>query len=180
MSGIIPTYTEIAALRNRLFDKNLKHWIHDDLFTPGWWFLLLSCILPWYIWWKLVDKNRIFEILSYGLIWAVLSIASDLVGVELGLWGYPDKLIPIIPPMVPADLTVIPVSYMLVYQYFPLWQSFVKASIVLSALFSYIIEPIFELFDLLILDKWKHTYSFIGFIFGAILFKFVMEKIKKR
>lgn len=85
-------------------------------------------------------------------------------GVDLLLWGYPNKLIHFIPPLLPADLVVIPVAGMLIYQYFSTWKTFIPAAIVLAGVLGFIIEHFFAIYNMFDLIKWKHSYSFIGFI----------------
>lgn len=178
MNNKVPSYENVLEIRKLFADIGFQHWYHDDVFTLGWWFLLISATLPWYIWWKLVDKKRIFEIFSYGLVWGIFSVLFDVVGADFILWGYPDKLLPNIPPLLPADLTVIPVSYMLAYQYCSSWKAFSIVNVLLAALFSYVIEPIFKLFNFIELHKWNHTYSFIGFIICTIAIKVLIDKLK--
>ncbi|WP_232311219.1 hypothetical protein [Robertmurraya korlensis] len=85
----IPNYQDIQNSRQELSEVAFKHWLNDDLFSPIWWLLLASTIIPVFIWYKLVDKERFFEILSYGLIATCLSTVLDVIGVDLIRWGYP-------------------------------------------------------------------------------------------
>ncbi|NHM32056.1 hypothetical protein [Neobacillus terrae] len=108
MSKLLPTYRDIQQLRGKLRDISYEHWLHNDLFTWRWWLLLLLTIVPWIIWWRLVDKKRVAEILLYGTLIAILAILLDNIGTDLIWWGYPTKLFQMFPPLVPADITVVP------------------------------------------------------------------------
>lgn len=174
----IPSYKDEQTLREKLRDISLEHWVHEDLFSFNWWLLLAASILPFFIWWRLVDKTRLFEILTFGLICAIFACFLDVVGVSFLLWGYPDKLFHFIPPLVPADFVVIPVSGMLIYQYFSTWKSYAAAAAGLGILFAYIIEPLFSLLDMFVLIHWKHTYSFIGFILFFLGIRLLMMGLK--
>lgn len=174
-----PSYEEVQKAREKLRDVSFEHWVQDDLFSFNWWLLMAATILPFFIWWKLVDKERFFEILAFGLICGIFACFLDVMGVDLLLWGYPDKLFHFIPPLMPADFVVIPVSGMLIYQYFRTWKSFSTASVILAAIFAYIIEPLFSLLNMFELIHWKHTYSLIGFILLFVAVRFVVLGLKK-
>lgn len=51
--------------------------------------------------------------MSMGIISSIL----DVIGIDILLRGYPIKLFFMIPPLFPADLTVIPVAFSLAYHY---------------------------------------------------------------
>lgn len=177
----IPSSSEIEAEKIKLIDLSYSHWVHSDLFSLNWWILFCSTIIPYFIWWKLVDKNRFFELFSYGLVCACIAMTLDVMGTEMMLWSYPDKLFPWIPPLIPADLVVIPLSAMLVYQYFNKWTFFLFANILWAILFAYIIEPIFLYLGMFALGpSWGHTHSFIGFFLLGIVLKLFMTGLKRK
>ncbi|MBM7659711.1 hypothetical protein JOC85_000478 [Bacillus mesophilus] len=175
----IPTYEEIQEVRRALSNMNLDHWLHKEVFTMTWWFLLFSSIAPFIVWWKLVDRERFDEIFSFGLLCGIFATILDVMGVDLVLWGYPDKLFSMIPPLFPADLCVIPVSTMLMYQIFTRWRSFFYATVVWSFVLSFVIEPIFVYFNMFALHNWKHMYSFFAFIAFLLFCRFIFSKIQK-
>lgn len=78
----IPTYKDEQSIREKLRDVSLEHWLKEDLFSFNWWLLLAACILPFFIWWRLVDKGRFFEILAFGLLCAIFACFLDVVGVN--------------------------------------------------------------------------------------------------
>lgn len=175
-----PSNIEIDKEKEKLSHLSIEHWLQHDLLSFNWWILFLATIIPYFIWWKVVDKNRFFELFSYGMFCATICMLLDIIGTEFMLWSYPDKLLPIITPLIPANLVVIPISAMLVYQYFGKWKCFLLATIGWSILFSYIIEPLFILRKMFVMgDHWSHTKSFVGFIILAIFLKTVFEKIMK-
>jgi len=174
-------FIELEEKKSELNHLSMNHWLKHDLLSLNWWILFFATILPYFIWWKLVDKNRFFEIFSYGLLCASLSMLLDVMGTEMMAWAYPDKLLPFIPPLIPADLVVIPITAMLVYQYCTRWKSFIICNIGWAVLFSYIIEPLFVLRGMFQLGEyWKHSYSFIGFLLLGSLLKLGFEQLKKK
>ncbi|ULT59489.1 hypothetical protein L1999_13600 [Neobacillus drentensis] len=172
-----PTFEDVKKVRETLRDVSINHWFHDDLFTWKWWLLLISATIPWLIWIRFRDKERTFEILSYGLIWATFASITDVIGGDMILWGYPDKLLPTVPPLLPADITVIPISYMFMYQYTKTFKTYLVFSFLLSGCFSYIIEPLFIKGQMFALHNWTHTYSFIGFFVLSQIVYFIIKKL---
>ncbi|MFD2614921.1 CBO0543 family protein [Paenibacillus gansuensis] len=171
-----PTYDDVLQARERLRDVSASHWYHEDLGSWQWWFLLLVSIVPWIVWRRYRDRNRSYEILSYGFLWASLATSFDVIGGELLLWGYPDKLLPMVPPMFPADLTVIPVLYMWMYKWASTARKYFIGTLALAFLFSFIIEPVFIFFHMFFLQHWKHIYSFFGFIILSYVVLWIHRK----
>ncbi|PLT29434.1 CBO0543 family protein [Peribacillus deserti] len=163
MDKNIPAQKQIYQERAKWVNDILEHWYHEDFLSIRWWFLFGCTLIPYYIWWKLVERDRFFEIFTFGLVTTITSCIFDVVGVYLGLWDYPAQFIPLVPFFVPADITAIPVTSMLLYQYCKHWKSFTAASMALSAVFAYVFEPLFIKLDIFEIYKWKHTYGFAGF-----------------
>ena len=175
------SFIEINEEKSRLNHISIEHWLEHDLFSLNWWILFSATIIPYFVWWILVDKYRLFEIFSYGLLCACTSMLLDVIGTEMLLWAYPDKLLPWIPPLIPADFVIIPITSMLVYQYCRSWKSFMLANLGWATLFSYIIEPLFVMRGMFYLGHhWRHTYSLIGFFILGMLLKGLFELIKRK
>ncbi|MFT8323474.1 MAG: CBO0543 family protein [Bacillus sp. (in: firmicutes)] len=176
-----PTYLEINQEKSKLLKLIYSHWINHDLFSLNWWILICATIFPYFIWWRFVKKDRFFEIFCYGLLCSCFSIILDVIGTEMMLWGYPDKLVPWIPPLLPADFVIIPITAMIVYQRFETWKSFLLANFCWAILFSYIIEPFFVKLGMFALgNHWCHTYSFFGFFLLGIVLKLFITRLKKK
>lgn len=88
-------------------------------------------------------------------------------------------LVPAAPPLVIVDLGVIPVVYMLIYQYFPDWKKFTIAISVNALLMAFIGEPIAVVLDIYQLNNWKYIYSFPLYIAMALILKWILIKILK-
>ncbi|GAB1804301.1 hypothetical protein ACTOTI_18435 [Priestia megaterium] len=52
----------------------------------------------------------------------IVSSILDVIGADILLWGYPIKLFFMVPPLFPADLTIIPVVFSLAYHYGKTWR----------------------------------------------------------
>lgn len=171
------SFDQIQNVRHQLRELAFSHWQTDDVFTWKWWFLLIVSITPWFIWIKLIDRKRLFEILTFGFLFGLCASTLDVAGVDLLLWTYPDKLFPLFPPLFPADFTIIPIGYMAAYQFCRSWKSYLWVNAVLAFLFAYIFEPLFGYANLFKLLKWAHTLSFIGFFLLGLVCKWIMGKL---
>ncbi|PLR78537.1 hypothetical protein CU633_04725 [Bacillus sp. V3-13] len=157
-------YEKIQEYRDIMDKLGKAYFVDYSLFEPHWWFLLAATIIPWFVWWKIVDRGRLLEILLYGLLWSCIASLLDEFGAAFGFWEYPKTLIPILHTLISADISVIPVSYMIIYQFFTNNRAFFFANLALAFFFSFIIEPIFMHYDLLRLNiGWSHVTSLIVF-----------------
>lgn len=175
-----PTKDEINKADNQLTEMRWENFIHEDFLSPQWWFLLALTLLPWILWWILVDKSRIKQIWLYGLLMTILIIYLDDIGSELNLWNYPYKLVNIVPRLNPIDVCVLPVMHMLIYQYFSKWKSFIIANIIMSLFNSYIAEPLFVKIKIYELINWKYSYSVPIYILKAAVIKILLEKVLEK
>jgi hypothetical protein len=170
---------ELIDLSEQLKDVRNEHWLHDVIFTFNWWFLLVLTVLPWIVWWRIVDKKRLLEISLYGTMISIISIMLDDIGSYFVLWIYQYQLIPVSPRLNPIDLTVMPVTYMFIYQYFRKWKSFIIAQIVLAFGAAFISEPLFTWMEIYNPLYWKSVYSFFIYIAIGIALKWFLQKVVK-
>lgn len=145
---------------------------------PRWWLLFVSIFFPWLIWWKVVDRSRLFEILSFGLFWAAMATWLDLLGTSYNMWSYPFKLNEHTTTLLPADVSVIPVMYMLLYQFSSTWKGYAFGSIFIAVILSFIFEPLFILFQMFELITWSHTESLVSFFLLAIITKAIFNFLR--
>jgi hypothetical protein len=173
-------YTEILDAQRHLHELQYKHWLQYELFTYQWWALLGVLIIPWLIWWRIVDKTRIAIIISYGLYIMFVVIAMDAIGIAHQLWIYPIKLIPIIAHLISIDWSLLPVINMLIYQCFPRWKPFLIAVTSLSALMSFVGEPLGEWVGIYFVLHWYHICSFPIYVMIAVSGKWLIEQLLYR
>ncbi|WP_371364217.1 hypothetical protein SRRS_50280 [Sporomusa rhizae] len=150
-----------------------QHWTcwKTYVFSLPWYILVLSFIIPWIVWWKLVDKERFISIVIVGLVVSFISSAIDEIGCMLVLWEYPYKIVPLFPRIIPADYAFLPVSYMLIYQYFRDWKSFFWVSFAQAIIFGLIFEPLLVKMNLYVMINWYHSYSVPLYLLMAIFTK---------
>lgn len=182
MNGRVFLFNDVQDKRLDFLASYHDFWTEHAFLTWQWWFLLITTILVWILWMKKVDKKRIHLILNYGLIIGIISLIFDMIGTNHGAWAYPIRLYwSFIPPLLPFDLTYIPVVNMLIYQrYGKKWTNYLTANFITSAIISFVIEPFFQGIGIYVTYHWKHIYSFPIYILLACFVKVVVEFINKK
>ncbi|MDR4938261.1 CBO0543 family protein [Rossellomorea marisflavi] len=154
-----------------------KFFFQETLFSYQWWIILATTIILWVVWVLVVDKKRLKSIMIVGLITSLMATVMDDIGLSLAAWHYPYQLVYFTTRFNPVDLAVIPVTYMLLYQYFVSWRSFFIAILSFCLFAAFIAEPIFVLLDMYIMMRWEYWYSAPIYFAMGILVKWLMDKL---
>lgn len=131
---------ELERVHKELTELRHQFWLQHDLFSLQWWLLLAVFAISWYVWWRLVDKQRLMEILLYGVLMSYLIFILDQLGYELNLWVYSRKLFRVIPQAESLDLGILPILHMLVYQHFRRWRSYILVNIAMAAIMAFVYD----------------------------------------
>lgn len=165
-------------LQWKLTATRSQEWLHEELFSPGWFLLLALLLTTVILWWKLVDKSRLSEITLYSLFVFLFIIALDELGEEMTLWYYPVDLFFLFPPTTAINVSCMPLLYMLVYQrYGGSWRSFVIATVIMALSFSFIFEPIAVWLGIYVILKWRYYYGYPIYCFIAFFSKFIVDRV---
>jgi hypothetical protein len=157
----------------------LDYWTQEVVFTYQWWIMIFTLLIPFYLWWKLVDKTRISEISLVGLLVSCIAYILDQIGSSLGFWTYPFTLTPLERDLwAVADFSVMPFFYMMLYQWFPKWKAYILGLIIFSLFAAFIGEQIFQWLGIYELLKWKHIYSVPPYILLGVFVKVMLQKLK--
>ncbi|MFC0557564.1 CBO0543 family protein [Halalkalibacter alkalisediminis] len=176
---INPSWDEIIQLRIQIRNLLLDYWLTESLFSFNWWFLLSTSIFIFIIWLIVLDKKRIIEIITFGLLVGTITFILDLIGTTLVLWSYPDRIIPMVPPILEIHKLHLPIIYMIVYQYFNTWKSFFLATTISSFTFSFLLEPLTVWLGIYEIYHWKYIYSFPIYIFLGITIRWALINVKE-
>jgi hypothetical protein len=179
MAGMNETVSVLYSLQERYATLATENWLKDSVFTWSWWFLVTFLVIPWLIFHKLLERDRTLEIWSFGLIIIIITSFTDDLGSELGVWIYPIKFVSVGLLAFPFDFSIIPVSCMLVYQYFNTWKTFSVALVGQATIFAFIGEPISVMLGTVTYIKWKYIYSFIFYIVTGLVSRFIIRKWTK-
>jgi hypothetical protein len=75
------------------------------------------------------------------------------------------------------ELAIVPISYMLLYQYFGQWKKYIIAVVVFAIFGAFIAIPLAERFEVYKIINWRYIYSFGTFILMGVMIKFIVAKI---
>lgn len=153
----------LDKIYNKVLQVNLEVyniWITNIVFTWRWWLGVALSIVPWIIWIKIRNKNDTARLLFVGLVISIISSFLDTIGISYNLWHYDWKAIPFIYVYIPWDFTLFPVSIMLLMQFKPKINKYIKA-VAFSFMCSFVFEPFFSWISLYHMIHWEYWYSFI-------------------
>lgn len=161
-----------------------QFWFQHSFLTWQWWFLLGIAFLPWIFWYLWVaDKRRLFELLTFAAFLDGCSLLFDTIGINEGAWFYPIQLYwSFDPPLVPVDITAIPVLFVIIYQLCERWLPFLLTTTLAALVSSFVFEPFFVNIGIYKLFYWKYIYSFPIYIMMVMTARaftlFVKQKIQ--
>lgn len=173
-----PTWQDVIELTKLFKDTKTEYWLHENLFTFSWWVLFITTIGIFIVWLIILDKKRIFEIITYGFFVSCIAITGDVLGISLLLWHYPNTLLPLA-QTIEIHIVQMPIIYMIIYQYFHTWKSFLIAATINAFVFAFMLEPLLVWLHIYEPYHWKHIYSFFPYLIIAVVFKYVINKFKQ-
>lgn len=176
MDRIIAQYTVVH-------DELEQLWATKMVFTWHWWLDVALAILPWILWFIVRDKKNTHSLLYAGFFTMLVSSFLCMAGVSQEGWNYNTLLLPYFPEFLPWDLTVMPVTAMLFYQFLPKINPWIKG-IAFTTIASYVVEPIFIWLGLYEPSNWEHHYSFpiylLIYMIGYWLYQKNRSEAKRR
>ncbi|WP_456273396.1 CBO0543 family protein [Bacillus sp. AK031] len=178
MSAKYENLQKVNDLEYQAMLHDVSGWLNNELFTADWWLLLAFLILPWILWSRLFDRNRVIELLLFAMFTIQLTTVLDILGTELNFWYYPTSLIPIFPRAFPFDISMVPVGLILVYQYAQTWKAFRNWLLLMAAVYAFIGEPFCVWQELVIYSKWNYFYSFLYYIVTGISIRAFIQWLK--
>ncbi|WP_270181211.1 CBO0543 family protein [Alkalihalobacillus sp. CinArs1] len=174
-----PSWESITSIRESFQVQYWNHWLHDDLFSFGWWLVLIINLIFLYVAFKLIDRKRLFELLTVGGIVIAISTLMDVILIQYGFTAYPTSITPLSPSFFVSTYIVLPVIFMLLYQYFFTWKSYMLAMIITSLLLAFIVENLLRWVNVYEYIKWNNVYSMIAYLLIGIIVKVQMTIFSK-
>ncbi len=150
----------LYALRTEYWNEMYRRWVSEEFASFPWFFNIAFLIASYIVWIKLVDKRRLKDILLFGSFIAVAAGYIDLVGVTTGLWEYDVHLLPFSPSLFPFDYTVVPIVYMLLFQYTSSWRNYLIGSVLASFIIAFVINPVYVYLRILRYHRFNYFLMF--------------------
>ncbi|CAM4329550.1 CBO0543 family protein [Paenibacillus tarimensis] len=150
----------------------LNYWMdYSHLGTWQFWLSAAFMLIPLVVVYLYIDRSKVFHIGFFGYNVHTWFSHVDTFGVIHGLWEYPYQVIPFAPVSFMLDVSLVPVTYMLVYQ----WainhgKSRYLCLTLLSAGFAFIFKPIMTSIGLFRLHEWMNYFLlFCGYLIIMIV-----------
>ena len=163
-------FDKAVKLRKESTDAFLDYWRDHALYTSlEYWIMVAILIVPLIFLVFKIDKSKMFLIGFYGYSIHMLAAYIDLFAINGGKWNYPFPLLPSLPSL-SIDTSIVPVTFMLVYQ----WtlnhkKNFYVFSLLTAVFFSFIFKPILaELGMFRMYGNMNYFYLLIIYIFGFL------------
>ncbi|WP_206879806.1 CBO0543 family protein [Alicyclobacillus mali (ex Roth et al. 2021)] len=164
----------MESLRRELTDITRAYWLQHNLGTWHWWLFVSLAIVPWLVFVRFVDRARLTEVLLYALVVGMVSSVLDIIGSDLMLWGYKVRLLWFVyPTLLCTDMTIIPVTFALIYQVCRRWWTFAPVALAFSILYA-LMESVFHWFDIYVSYRWNLLYSIPIYLALASAAKFML------
>ncbi|MCP1158777.1 hypothetical protein ACQCVH_18050 [Bacillus infantis] len=139
---------DIREKAGALSSEQIEYWKEYSSFND-WqlWAVIIILIVPLILLYFKIDRSKILLLGFYGLNYHIWFAYTNSIGIRLGLWEYPYELLPVLPSFA-LDASFVPVMFILLYQ----WtlnhkKNFYLYSLLLSAVFAFVIKPILVSLD---------------------------------
>ena len=156
----------------------LKYWQEFSAFdTWQFWFHVVMFVSPLIILYFAMDWKRALQLGFYGFNVHVWFGYFDDFGSTQGLWTYPYKMIPLVSHSFGMDASLVPVSFILVYQWIVKHnKNYYLYTLLLSLFLSFILKPIFVMHHLFKFNSWVTYYHlFLSYIVIIVLSKVITD-----
>jgi len=162
---IMVTPEMILQARTTLHELVLAKWLSEEVFSPRWWGMVILVALSYLLCFSLFDKRRLSKLFLFGSLLTVGAAVYETVGVNFVLWFCATPIFPIVPCLFVPYLTILPVYYMLIFQYTTTWRQFSLWNLIAVSVFSLVLQPIFIYLRIVELDNWQAIYH-MPFLFS--------------
>jgi hypothetical protein len=156
----------------------LKYWLEYSAFdTWQFWFHVVMFLSPLIILYFAMDWKRALRLGFYGFNVHVWFGYFDDFGSTQGLWTYPYKMIPFVAHSIGLDASLVPVSFILVYQWIIKHnKNYYLYTLLLSVFLSFILKPIFVMHNLFKFNAWANYFHlFLSYIVILALSKVITD-----
>ncbi|WP_096155615.1 MULTISPECIES: hypothetical protein [Bacillus] len=167
---------EIIDLQELVSKKWLDYWQQFSHFgTWQFWVNLSMFIIPLAILFYKIDRKRAILLGFYGINFNLYISYIVSYGLKNGLWAFPFHFFPFLPENVSLDSSLIPVSFILMYQWtLNKGKNYYVYSIILGAVFSFIFKPLLTMHNMFQMYKWvNYFHIFLVYVFVIFLSKWV-------
>ena len=155
-----------------MFDLWNQYWFdYSSLYTWQFWLNVLMIIISLIILCIFIDHKRLFLLLFFGFIIHIWSAYLDGMATRANYFGYPYKAIPMFPIHFGRDTSLVPVLFILMYQYTLIKKAnFYLHSLILILLITILFKPLLVAGNLFMLSKGTNYFHILlGYLLITLL-----------
>lgn len=174
----IQSIAELKKIELHYSKEWLDYWMKYSSFDSWqFWVVLALLIIPLLLLLFFMDWKKSLQLGFYGYNVHVFFTYIDVFGAEEALWFYPYKILPILPVNISLDVSLVPVSYMFVYQLVMHRKlNYYVCMTGLSVILAFVLKPIMDAFGLFQFDRGSTPFHLlIGYLVVGILAKVVTD-----
>jgi hypothetical protein len=149
-------------------------WTVQILFSWRWWLGIILSIMPWIVWIKIRDKKDSARLLFVGLVVMLTTGTMDSIGLAYNAWHYDWEVLPLATAFIPYDYSLYPVGIMLILQFGPKINAYIKA-VAFAFCTAFIFEEPFVWLSMYDRQSWKSWYSFIIYIPLYLFYNYIYK-----
>ncbi|MGV2941923.1 CBO0543 family protein [Mesobacillus sp. LC4] len=158
---------EILELQEKVVSLWMDYWKDfSHIGTVPFWVIFFMLVVPLIIVYFKIDRTKPFQIAFYGFNIHTWFTYSDAIAMRTGHVYYPYQVFPIMPVNFALDASLVPVTFMLVYQ----WcinnnKNVLLYGVLTSAFFSFVFKPLMAACNLIKLDNgMNYFYLFLNYL----------------
>ncbi|WP_134703454.1 CBO0543 family protein [Ammoniphilus sp. YIM 78166] len=176
-SGQEKQFLELYGLQKKTYDMWTDYWFQYVAGTWQFWVYVAFIIVPLVVLYFYLDRKKAYFLGFYGFCVHMLAAYIDAFGTSKGLWGFPYKAVPVLPASFSIDAVLIPVSFMLTYQ----WtlnrnKNYYLYLTLLSVVFAFGLKPLLSVLGLFVIfEGTTFFHIFLWYFSGVVLSKWVIN-----
>ena len=143
-NGQLDILEQIRKAEIEQSNRWINYWQEFSNFsTWQFWVVLAMFVIPLIILILFIDRKKIFHLGFYGYSVHVFFTYTDAIGTVRGIWIYPYKLLPLLPSSITLDASLVPVAYILLYQYtLNRGKNYYISMVLLCLAFAFFLKPL--------------------------------------
>jgi hypothetical protein len=170
---------ELVDLEEKVVSKWMDYWKDFSGFdTVPFWVIVMMLVVPLVLVYFKIDRTKVFQIGFYGFNIHTWITYSDAIAIRLGYVYYPFQAIPIMPVNFALDASLIPVTFLLVYQ----WcinhnKNVFLYGVLTCAFYAFLFKPVMAAWEFIKLDKGMNFfYLFLNYL-AILVMAIIITKV---
>jgi hypothetical protein len=165
----IELLNKIRNMAEETTKLQIEYWnSFSDFGAWQFWIVVLMLIVPLIFLILLIDRSKILLLGFFGLNYHIWFAYTNVIGIDLGLWEYPYQIVPFLPSFA-LDASLVPVAFMLLYQFtLNHNKNIYLYSLLLSGFFAFFLKPIMVNIHLFKMNDWVNYFHL--FLFYMLFF----------